>query len=61
MILLLLLLFTCRDVHGTVDAANGAPTCGDADCVVFACVDVDGCIVVVDDAAAAADVLNLLC
>ena len=35
MILLLLLLYTCRDVHGTVDVANGAPTCVDADCVVF--------------------------
>ena len=63
MVLLLLLLLTCRDVHGNVNAANGSvSTCVDADCVVFAYVDVDGCIVgdvvvVVDDA----DVLNILC
>ena len=61
MMLLLLLLFTCRDVHGNDDAANGDATCVDADCVVVAYVDVDGCIVVVADAIAVAYVLNLLC
>jgi hypothetical protein len=65
MVLLLLLLFTCRDVHGNVDAANGDATCVDADCVVVAYVDVDGCIVGVDVVVVAADddvdVLNLLC
>ncbi len=62
MVWLMLLLLTCRDVHGSVDAANGATTCVEADCVVFAYADVDGCIngvaVVADDDVG---VLNLLC
>ena len=65
MMSLLLLLLTCRDVDGIVDAKDGATTCGDADCVVVAYVDVDGCIVGVDVVVVAADddvdVLNLLC
>jgi len=62
MVLLLRLLLTCRDVHGTVDAADGATICVDADCGAFAHVDVDGCIFgVAAPADDDADVLNLLC